>query len=500
MTNIQLIERHKKFEHKISNSIYESLEQLNNAISDRGQKLATTNILGVTFQKNLTPQNNMKMALYYTKWCAIIEDLLLEYEDYDKDTVKVIIDYYLKSNLMKEMSQFGLGWYYDIKFKKSKATLYSVSYGGDTNWDNWLYENGGNVNHMKENGMQSIFRACKEHINRGGTINLKSLSKGFGIDLFKYMHIDKNGLAHLHIIKDAPINFITINNKAMSLQEYMQSDYAFSPENQPQFCVDVSHPRNYAYSTYNNWSKKFLGGEVYISKKEIDEVSIKYNDYGYFSDSFIFKWLESQRQQVGQKAISSRVSPIKDQEVIASHIFWDIEPYRPALKEEMIKSEKCYYFKFDKKEYYELIYYYFKIYAEQKFKIDFKKSYDSIIKANITYLNRYLDELKGEQEVFESLQHDTIEYEEFKEREIQYKDNAQAIDFYRAFKASLEGISTDDMSPKIQLALSFIDWDTEQIDKDWSLQNIYNSKNAGEQNLLPNLYKCICNLAAQRGK
>lgn len=63
----------------------------------------------------------------------------------------------------------------------------------------------------------------------------------------------------------------------------------------------------------------------------------------------------------------------------------------------------------------------------------------------------------------------------------------------------MKSIFIDKISPKIQLALSFIDWQTEELEREWSLENIYNSRNISRENVLLNLYKIICKDAAMKG-
>lgn len=168
ITSQQLNERYKVFENKISDATYKALECLNDIISGEKQRSVQVYILGNSIEYNQTPKSKMKIALYYTRLCTIIENLLSEYKNYDEEQVKVIIDYYIESNAMKEMNLIGLGYYYDVKFKKDRTTLYSVSYGSKSNWHTWLLDNNVEENHLKENGVQLIFKACKEHINPGG--------------------------------------------------------------------------------------------------------------------------------------------------------------------------------------------------------------------------------------------------------------------------------------------------------------------------------------------
>ncbi|UJF33740.1 hypothetical protein [Paenibacillus hexagrammi] len=241
-------DRHREFNGKVGAYTYFLLEILSK-LSDGNEfclsdldLLKTINIR--VLDANKLPENRMKLSVHYIRLCKIIDNLLKEYENYDDEFKKTVIDYYIQSNSIKEMNSIGLGWYYDVKYRKETSTLYSVGYGVDSNWHEWLKNSYNENNKIKENGVQSFFYACKEHINPGGKIRLKSLSKCFGIDLFKYMQLDRNGNANLYIIKDAPINFIEYEGSKITLQEYLLSDFDFDAKKNPEFCFDFSHPRN----------------------------------------------------------------------------------------------------------------------------------------------------------------------------------------------------------------------------------------------------------------
>lgn len=482
--SIKFNERHSKFKDKISDTTYKNLEELYN------------------IEDMQSPDRKMKNSILYIRQCSMIDSLLVEYTQHDDEAIKNIIDYYSnpKKN-MQEMNTIGLGWYYDVKFKKNTATLYSVGYGNDSTWIKWLQNKNANNNQIKKNGIRLVFTACKEHINRGGNIRLKSLSKCFGVDLFKYMQLDNNCKANLYIIKDAPVNFIKNNGKEMSLQEYLLSDETFDLNTKPQFCLDFSNPRNEKAENYNNWSKRFLDDKYINSQAEVNE---KKNDYGIKSDQLdyvLLKLLKQEHTKGGEKGISSRISPIADKEVIASDTLWNIEDYTPNLeKEEIIKPERCYHFTFDSKEYCQLIFHYFKTYAEKHSKQKFIANYNTVINCERETISNKLSVLREEQEKFDNSSEAQLENEEIEKMKNQYDNNEILIRIYSSYEKFLENtiIKETETPKKIQLALSFIDidWNSEKIPQNWSMDNIYSVKENNEENLKINLYKCICKRAA----
>ncbi|MEG2013419.1 MAG: hypothetical protein RR063_09485 [Anaerovoracaceae bacterium] len=483
-------ERHRKFENKISDDTYKSLEKLYNIVARQEISSAKLSLLKKMPEYKQSPDDKMKTAIYYTRSCLMIESLLEEYKQYDDEVVKNVIDYYINSNCMQELNNIGLGWYYDVKYKKNTATLYSVGYGNDSNWIEWLQNKNVENNQIKENGIQLVFTACKEHINRGGRIRLKSLSKCFGVDLFKYMQLDNNCNANLYIIKDAPVNFIKNNDKEISLQEYLLSDDIFDVDNKPQFCLDFSHPRNEKVENYNNWSNRFLQDSKYISQAEINE---KKKNYGIESEQedFLLELLKQEHIQDGEKGISSRISPIADKEVIASDTLWSIENYNINLKEDDILAGKCYHFTFNSTEYCQLIFDYFKMYAEKHSK-SFKKNYNLVI-GNI------LLSLEEEQKKFENLSGEQLQNEEIEKMKQQCDYNKNLIRNYSSYEEFLKNITIEETPIKMKLALSFIDWNLEKIPPNWSINNIYTAKSNKEENLKINLYKCICKRVALKG-
>ncbi|WP_342422213.1 hypothetical protein [Paenibacillus sp. FSL E2-0178] len=494
------LKKHGAFDGKISEDTYNDLEMLHNIGSGqavfRDDSVLLKKLRIILPDGNQSSQNKMKIAIYYVRFCTMIENLLQEYETFDEEFTKKLIDYYIQSNSIEEMNNVGLGWYYDMKFKKSTSTLYSVGYGKDSTWHDWLQENHYENNKIKERGIQSIIHACKEHINRGGQIRLKSLSKCFGVDLFKYMQLNENGIANLYVIKDAPINFIEYRNKRFALQEYLSSDDNFDVVHKPRFCLDFSHPRKQKAKNFNNWSKRFLNGTTFISQAEVDEEQQKTGIENNQLDFFLLSYLRDKHVQGGDKGISSRISPIADKEVIASDTLWDIHEYSAGMNTE-ICIEKCCHLTFDAVEYGQLIYSYFKKYSGSKNKDkDFADNHDSILKREKTNTKENINKLQKNQNELSNSDHSKLSEQDKKTIQEKLRFNESLINFYDSYYNFLNNIVITEPSGKIEFVLSFMDWETEEVPEDWSLQNIYTIEENGVENLKMNLYKCLCKSVA----
>lgn len=494
--------RHEEFKDEISMDMYNSLKRLSEICN--GQPITEDDvnlkniIKDIQICKDEPSVNKMKLSIHYIRLCSIIVSLIKEYEDYGDEFKKKLIDYYIQSNSMKEMNNVGLGWYYDMKYKKDRTTLYSVGYGKPSNWHEWIKNCHNECNQIKENGVQLIFRACMEHINRGGAIRLKSLSKCLGVDLFKYMHLDKNNFANLYIIKDVTINFIEYEGSRISLQEYLSSDTysSFDSNKNPNFCLDFSHPRKDKAKNYNNWSKNFLT-DGFISQAEFEErkkaFGIEEDKYDYF----ILTCLNAEHTKGGDRAVSSRISPIADKEVVTSDTLWKIEEYTGEVSIRGL-SEKCYHITFDESEYYHLIFSYFKAYYEKKYngQKSFDKSYDSQLAREKEEIKRNITKLEKENKQLLNQDDANLQNEDIKSRKKKIDENSLLISFYDSYKESLKAAIINDTNAKVQFALSFVDWSIDKIPENWSLNNTYTVNENTEKNLKLNLYKCLCKRAA----
>lgn len=497
--------RHREFNGKISKNLYNCLEVLSlignrKAVQPDDMDLLKT-IKTIPLDVNRLLEDRLKLPVYYIRLTVIIGSLLEEYKNYDENFRKAVIDYYIFSNNIKEMNNIGFGWYYDMKFKKQTATLYSVGYGAPSNWSERLKSDYDENNQIKENGIQFIFRKCKEHINRGGRIRLKSLSKCLGVDLFKYMQIDRNNFANLYIIKDAPLNFIEYDNRRISLHEYLLSDTyeSFDVNQNPGFCLDFSHPRNDKAVNYDKWSKNFLNNQ-YVSQAEFVERKKASGMENNIYDYFILNCLKTEHANGCDKAWSSRVSPVADKEVVVSDTLWEIIEYGEEVKP-LRRPEECYHIAFSESEYCQLIFSYFRRYYEVKG--------DS---SQTAFYERYVSQLAGTKR---SIENNIMELQE-KYNQLSDPDSVKSedevpenkkkerntcsflISSCSSLKKFLDTTVADAEKPneKVQFVLSFVDWSTEIIPKNWSLNNLYHVKENREKNLNLNFYKYLCKQAA----
>lgn len=480
---------HEPLKDRINKETYDNLSTLYQIATGNSSIQATDYPLKSKLPEDWSsPVAKMQASIYYARYCRFIDSLLRELDTLEQykgnaDLQKNMVDYYLSKNSLKELTPFGLGWFYDVKFRKHTATLYSVGYGKDSTWNEWIKKQNIQSNTIKENGLQRIFSACRAHINRGGDIRLKSLSKCFGVDLFKYMHLDENEEAHIYIIQNAPINFLAIDGKEASIYEYLMSDIPFNEKFQ--FCLDFGSPRDKKIPHYNSWSKRFLGDSTYISEQECIE---KKNDLGNLLDPNLgyeilaYLFLEQERAQEGNKSISSRISPIADQEVIVSDTLWDIVEYESGVP---LKSDDmapcCIHFKLNQIEYAALIFTYFQQYAKVSTVAfsEFSKHYSEYIDSLIKIL---------ENPKFDGSD-DTSSEETHQNAAENNKLIALCLETLKQHQQDI--MKNKEISPKVEALLSLIDWEAESFPHDWSIENIYSAKTSFF-NALMNLYKCNC--------
>lgn len=496
--------KHKKFKEEVKSEIYALLEAMHEVIIknntdtseliEKIKKVVINDNPPYTSElfklKNILESENiqeadkrMKISIYYARLCNIIQYSLKYCDQYGENEKKQIIEYYINNNCLQEINHLGLGYYFNVKYPKHKESfLYSTEYGKKSNWTNWIKKER-EKNKIKENDVQLIFTACKTHINPKGDVNLKSMSKCFGVDLFKYMKLEENTdgeiYANLYIIKDALVNFIQLDEEKKSLQEYLMSD-EFS-ENEPQFCIDFTNVRDNKAENYNNWSKNFLK-ECNLSELEVDSVKqIIDEEYEAYEeivkDSVAILFLSNGREKNAKKAISSRVSPITDREVIVSDTLWEIQD---RIDNAEMQDEQCYHFTFTEDEYIHLIYFYFMKYVEKKY--DKKDCYVNNSKKLLTEIENLITS---------------------KEKISKIEKVKKIKNIHETIKEKIHSTtqSVNNIPQNIETVLNTINWENEKIPKDWSLDNIYHAKNKEEENLICNIIKCLCkNLAMKCGE
>lgn len=470
--------KHCNFRGKVSEEIYANLESMYQVIEGQDITEELKNNLKID-KLTIDEDIRLKVSIYYLRWCEFINNVI-ENDAINKDNIA----YYLQCNSLVEMKHLGLGYYFDVKYPKQKiATLYSVGYGEDSTWKEFLKNNNIESNQIKENGIQLIFRACKEHINCGGNYSLKSLSKCFGVDLFKYMKLDNNGNANLYIIKNTLVNFIKINEKSFSVQDYLVSDEIF--DESVQFCIDFTNVRGNKAENYNSWSKRFLCENEFISIKELNDKKEEYEIREDTYDDIILSMLQSDRKEKGERSIGSRVSPITDREVIVSDQLWGSEEIEDKIDNTVMKDEQCYHFTFTENEYVALIYFYFMKYAEEK--NNKKECYENNSKKRLEEIGKIIKKINGL--ITEKEDEDSEETSGEIEKLKLMKVRSEEIE--KKFDSAIQLINN--IPQNIQTVLNTINWDNEEIPKHWSLDNIYQAKNQEDtKNLICNIIKCLC--------
>lgn len=469
--------KHDKFKYKIYEDNYELLDEMYNMLitgdlNYEAVEKMKINLKGINSdkQKYLI---KYRISIYYVRICSLIENILKEYEN-NVEEAKNAVNYYVFNNGMKEMNYFGLGWYYDVKFNKKIATIYSSEYiqEVETIWDKGNTEH----NRIKDNILQSIMKGCRDHINRGNEekVKLISFSKCFGIDLFKYMYLNNDRKLRLSIVKNAEINKLYFNNNDMSIQKYKRADINEVPD----FCLDFSEVRNSKTKEFNSWFKRFLG-EEFISQKELEEKKKEIDaDYSNL-DSLVYILLKEEHLEEGKAAVSSRMTPIKDKEVIISNNeLWEMVKYEDSIAYNELEDGKCYSFELDEKEYIQLIYeYYSKLSSNMYSKVKEISEFKEIMQKNVDNLkdennkpDSELEELQGQSDD-EELQKRIDEKRGFR------MFIATIINFIEDYVLSENFDNKKGSNNKINAILSAVDWNYEIKNKDLIIEqgmdNVY---------------------------
>lgn len=268
---MQLENKHKEFKEKIYKKNYDALDNLYIAIVSaeselKKLELAAAQIKIIKIEKNDNHTlSHYQLSIQYLRICSMVKGIITELAG-DGEKTKQIVNYYMDALFMNELNFLGLSWYYDIKFYKDIHTVYSAGKIAESNWNEWLKNSNLKDNMIKDNILQTIMKACKEHINKGGIVKLMSFSKCFGIDLYKFMYLDNDKKSYLNIVMKTQTNILKIKDKKMSISEYRYEELSVIPD----FFFDFSEVRIENNISYlNTWFKHFLNQE-FISQKEVD--------------------------------------------------------------------------------------------------------------------------------------------------------------------------------------------------------------------------------------
>lgn len=527
---MSLDNKHEVFKNRIFNKNYEALDKLFNVICSTKINQNDINDFKNEIKCLEMEEDNetlyllqYKLSIQYLRICSLIAQIIEELKDEPKKA-KEIINYHIKDLDINELNYLGLAWYYDIKFNEEQCTLYSSGKIPESNWDKWIQEKSNLKNNkIKKNILQNIIKACREHINRGGTIKLISFSKCFGIDLFKYMYLDDDKKSYLNIVKNTSINILKINDKKLSIPNFML-DKAYG---MPDFLLDFSEVRKKEnISNLNTWNERFLK-EPFISQKELDEMkdnlSSNYNsttDMSYIS----YYLLQNRIKEDSKKGISSRINPVKDKEVIASTIIWNSEKQLDFIDKEHLDSDTLYNFELSENEFLKLIYeYYYNLY----YKIcNFGKSYHL---SREDYFKEFQQKIENDKnsllKEIEKIEEENNNLSISKMKEYEKSEKSEAIESkieenkrviacikenVKFFEDSLSYIENNlnKQSIPVNTIMSIINWDYELSNKesirDLELDNIYDWNLKNEimlKNVFINIYKIRCkDLCFDKGK
>lgn len=525
---MSLDNKHKVFKDRILKENYEALDKLFNVICSSNINQNDIDILKEEIkclELNENDENlyllQYKLSIRYLRICSLIAQIIEKLKD-EPQKAKEIINYHIKDLDINELNYLGLAWYYDIKFNEEKCTLYSSGKIPESNWDKWIQEKSNLKNNkIKKNILQNIIKACKEHINRGGTIKLISFSKCFGIDLFKYMYLDDDNKSYLNIVKNTSINILKIEDKKFSIPNFMLD----KTDGMPDFLLDFSEVRKKEnISNLNTWTERLLK-EPFISQKELDEMkdnlSSNYNgttDMSYIS----YYLLQNRRKEDSKKGISSRINPVKDKEVIANTIIWNSEKQLDFIDKEHLDSDTLYNFELSENEFLKLIYeYYYNLYCKicdyDKNNLLIKEDYFKEFQKKIENgKNLLLKEIEKIEEENNNLSISKMkEYEKSEAIESEIEENKKLIAFIKDnyvkfFEDVLSYIENNlnKQSIPVNTIMSIINWDYELSNKesirDLKLDNIYDRYLKNEirlKNHSINIFKIICkDLCFDKGK
>lgn len=508
--------KHEVFKNRIFNENYEALNKLFNVIcstkinqNDINDLKNEINCLEMEEYNGTLYLIQYKLSIQYLRICSLISELIKKLND-EPQKAREIINYHIKDLDINELKYLGLAWYYDIKFNEEKCTLYSAGKIPESNWDKWIQEKSNLKNNkIKKNILQNIIKACREHINRGGTIKLISFSKCFGIDLFKYMYLDNDNKCYLNIVKDTSINILKIKDRKFSIPNFMLD----KSDDIPNFLLDFSEVRKKEnISNLNAWTERFLQ-KPFISQKEFDEMknSLSSND----SDmNYIFYFLlKNSRNEDSQIGISSRINPIKDKEVIASTIIWNKGQQSDFIEKKYLDSDTLYNFELSEKEFFELIYeYYYNLYCKicdssEGTKLTYEEYFKTFEIEMENKKNSFFDLIKKIEKENSELLSDNFEIsEETKEIEKKIEENKKLIAFIKEecikfFEDVLSYMENNlnKQSIPVDTIISTVNWDyelsNEKLIRNLEWDNIYGldlKDEIGLKNNLINIFKIIC--------
>ncbi|NOW11529.1 hypothetical protein DFH84_003418 [Clostridium saccharobutylicum] len=200
----------------------------------------------------------LQSYIYYMRYVMLALDLMDEYRD-DKGRFERTISHYIFNDKYDELKFEGLGYYYNIFWKKQNMTLFHCYDGCE----------GGNWNLCSDGkNFDNILKRCKAHIE-GTMLNFYSSSKYFGRCMMKYFNDYSNNDNvdyNICIYEKMPVNYVKTNVGIVSLQEYQERCLENSSGVEfDDFSIDFSDflkDRDDDIASLNNLFKKTTGSEV----------------------------------------------------------------------------------------------------------------------------------------------------------------------------------------------------------------------------------------------
>lgn len=471
---IFLINNHDAFSGNISEDgmillqfLYNPATQLTEPLLTKVHQILTT--AGLSSKHIPIPGElfDLRFTILYKRYCHVVMHLLKEYQHLNASNRKQIIDYYLFNNALQELKFLGTGFYYDCKFKQGRATLYKGR-AKEANWKEKIQLAG----HQQKVGIDAVkemFSSCREHINTGGQIELKSYSKCFVLDLFKYISLypktNEEFIADIYVKKNAPINCIQIGEERITIQQYIEADY---PLENTEFIIDFSEPRDFNRDNFNRWYQAFMETDF----KKGNQIPPNINQYSDIN-AFFRDYLANNQQPT---LVSLMVSPVADHEVIVSGELWETVDFAPYH----LESDALIHFSFTESELFELIVAYFVEFFNQiNQSVLLESFYETVLKMISSLQEQLTNSIEA--------QPNTL--------------SEQVLQGSKKLEHIKNILKQDCTNTKIRGLLQLIDWEYEKSFwqqenmKSFDLQKIYNKRN---ENLYINVLKFICVDVARR--
>ena len=193
----------------------------------------------------------------------------------------------------------------------------------------------------------------------------------------------------------------------------------------------------------------------------------------------VYILLKEEHLEEGKAAISSRMTPIKDKEVIISNNeLWEMVKYEDSIAYNELEDGKCYSFELDEKEYIQLIYeYYSKLSSNMYSKVKEISEFKEIMQKNIDNLKDENNKLDSELEELQGQSDDEELQKRIDEKRFLRMSIATIINFIEGYLLSENFDNKKGSNNKINAILSAVDWNYEIKNEDLIIEqgmdNVY---------------------------